>query len=91
MTKYGQYTVPSSDICVNLGVGQPAKEFLPLDLLKKGIREQLEENDPDLLQYGDIPGYLSFRKSLSRFLNFYAQPSFFKNNNSREALSIFSP
>lgn len=71
MTKYGQYTVPSSDTCVNLGVGQPAKEFLPLNLIKKGIQEQLEENDPDLLQYGDIPGYYSFRKSLSRFLNFH--------------------
>ena len=34
----------------------------------KRLKEQLEENDVDLLQYGDIPGYYLFRRSLANFL-----------------------
>ena len=33
--QYGQYTVPSSDVLVNFGVGQPSNNELPLDLIKK--------------------------------------------------------
>jgi 2-aminoadipate transaminase len=69
MTKYGQYTVSLAEECVNLGVGQPSKDFLPLDLIKKGIQTQLLEDDVDLLQYGDIPGYKKFRQTLAKFIN----------------------
>ena len=66
--QYGQYTVPSSDVLVNFGVGQPSNNELPLDIIKKGLSDLSKDNDKSLLQYGDIPGYLEFRKSLSKFL-----------------------
>ena len=66
--QYGQYVVPSSDIIVNFGVGQPSNNELPLNIIKDGCRDMLELNDKSLLQYGDIPGYLEFRKVLSSFL-----------------------
>jgi len=69
MTFYGQYTVPCANKCVNFGVGQPSKDLLPLDLIKNANKKLLEENDIDLLQYGDIPGFLNFRENLSKFLN----------------------
>ena len=34
--QYGQYEVPSSDIMVNFGVGQPSNSILPLDIIKDG-------------------------------------------------------
>ena len=69
MTIYGQYTVSNAKECVNFGVGQPSKKFLPLNLIKSGAIELFEEEDVDLLQYGDIPGFTNFRENLSEFLN----------------------
>ena len=68
MIQYGQYTVPKYNDMVNFGVGQPSTELLPLDIIKRGMEEILETNDPSLLQYGDIPGYYEFRKSLAYYL-----------------------
>jgi len=65
---YGQYVVPSSDIIVNFGVGQPSNNELPLNIIKEGCSHILELNDKSLLQYGDISGYLEFRKVLASFL-----------------------
>lgn len=69
MIQYGQYNVPTYNEMVNFGVGQPSTELLPLDIIKEGMDKVMEIDDPSLLQYGDIPGYLEFRKSLSRFLS----------------------
>ena len=69
MIQYGQYNVPTYNEMVNFGVGQPSTELLPLDIIKQGMDKVMEIEDPSLLQYGDIPGYLEFRKSLSRFLS----------------------
>ena len=69
MIQYGQYNVPHFDEMVNFGVGQPSTELLPLDIIKEGMNDVLQIEDPSLLQYGDIPGYLEFRKSLARFLS----------------------
>ena len=69
MTFYGQYTVPDAKTCVNFGVGQPSKRFLPLNLIREGANKLFDEEDVDLLQYGDIPGFLNFRENLSKFLN----------------------
>lgn len=66
--QYGQYVVPPFVDMVNFGVGQPSNSELPLDIIKKGCLEIEEINDKSLLQYGDIPGYLEFRKVLSEFL-----------------------
>lgn len=80
MTFYGQYTVPSVDKCVSFGVGQPSKDFLPLDLIKNANKQLIQENDVDLLQYGDIPGFLNFRENLAKFLNQNYEQSFENNN-----------
>ena len=42
MTFYGQYTVPGVNKCVNFGVGQPSKDFLPLNLIKNANQELLK-------------------------------------------------
>ena len=69
MPTYGQYDVPSSETMVNLGVGQPDNRKLPLDLIKNSMRKFLdEENNPEVLQYGDIPGYQRFREKLANWL-----------------------
>lgn len=66
--QYGQYTVPSSDILVNFGVGQPSNNELPLEIIKNGCKDIIDSDDKSLLQYGDIPGYFAFRKTLAKFL-----------------------
>ena len=69
MPTYGQYDVPSQETMVNLGVGQPDNKKLPLQLIKNSIRKFLdEENNPEILQYGDIPGYKRFREKLAKWL-----------------------
>ena len=66
--QYGQYIVPSSDVMVNFGVGQPSNSELPLEIIKEGCFNMLKDDDKSLLQYGDIPGYYEFRKVLANFL-----------------------
>jgi len=68
MVQYGQYTVPPASEMVNFKVGQPAPSMLPLDSLKAVAAKKFAETDPLYLQYGFIPGYPEFRKSLSEFL-----------------------
>jgi len=69
MPTYGQYDVPSSDIMINLGVGQPDNRKLPLDLIKNAMKKFIdEESNPEVLQYGDIPGYKRFRKKMAEWL-----------------------
>lgn len=97
MQMYGQYTVPSSEKMVNLGVGQPRNSVLnnPVELMKKYLKEYSEENLPgEVLQYGDIPGYYRFRYFLSNFLNKYNYRSnpehFFQTNGATEAVSLIT-
>ena len=69
MPTYGQYDVPKSDVMVNLGVGQPDNRKLPLDLVKSAMQKFInEENNPEVLQYGDIPGYQRFREKMAEWL-----------------------
>ena len=97
MQIYGQYTVPSSDKMVNLGVGQPRNAILsnPVSLMQKYLKEYSEEELPgEVLQYGDIPGYFRFRYCLSKFLNNYnylSKPEhFFQTNGATEAVSLIT-
>ena len=70
MIRYGQYEVPQAKDMVNFCVGQPDKKFLPLELIKESMNKFIQNNNnPSVLQYGDIPGYYEFRNSLSKFLN----------------------
>ena len=87
MTFYGQYTVPNAQKCVNFGVGQPSKDFLPLNLIKDANNKLLKEDDVDLLQYGDIPGFLNFRENLAKFLNQSYEKSFQNCNMNRVEVS----
>lgn len=93
MIQYGQYNVPTYNEMVNFGVGQPSTELLPLDIIKEGMEKVMEIEDPSLLQYGDIPGYLEFRKSISRFLSteyckIVNQNELFTTNGVTQALSL---
>nr|QFG74153.1 MAG: aminotransferase class I and II [Megaviridae environmental sample] len=69
MIRYGQYVVPLARQCVNFKVGQPSPKLLPLNLIRHASITKFKENDPLLLQYGDIPGYSEFRHSLAKFLS----------------------
>ena len=69
MPRYGQYNVPDVDNCVNFGVGQPSPELLNLKTIKRGMQFTIDNiTDKNLLQYGDIPGYTSFRNDLYNYL-----------------------
>ena len=95
MVNYGQYIVPPYREMVNFGVGQPSTQLLPLDLIKEAMKENLNITDPSLLQYGDIPGYYEFRKSLSDYLeNKYGEKvdpnNLFTTNGVTQALTLIS-
>jgi 2-aminoadipate transaminase len=80
MSQYPQYTVPEE--LVNLGVGQPGVSMLPLAGVREAAAHRFSFDDPMLLQYGDIPGYTSFRKALAEFLNLqdgYSTPIDYKS------------
>lgn len=67
---YGQYVVPTSDEMVNFGVGQPYSKSLPIDLIKNGMLNFINnEHDSAILQYGFKAGYESFRNDLSKFIS----------------------
>ncbi len=69
MSTYGQYDVPKVDEMVNFGVGQPNNDFLPLDLIKKGMNDFLiNEQNKSIIQYGVKSGYQSFRNDLAGFI-----------------------
>jgi 2-aminoadipate transaminase len=66
---YGQYTVTDADKCINLGVGQPRSDMLPLDIINLALKNLSENTNPAFLQYGSIQGYDEFRLALTDFLN----------------------
>lgn len=77
---YTQYTVPSSDVSVHFGVGQPSNNELPLDIIKTGCQGIINSENKCLLQYGDTAGYFDFRKTLSNFLEKRYQVNVDPNN-----------
>ena len=83
MPIYGQYDVPKSDTMVNMGVGQPDNNKLPLDLIKESFQKFIEADNKEILQYGDIPGYPRFRVKLATWLS-----EKYKNNVSSNSLFI---
>ena len=95
MPTYGQYDVPTSDIMVNLGVGQPDNRKLPLNLIKKGMQQFIDKEDnAEVLQYGDIPGYRRFREKLAKWLsdnsydNLPEDDEFFNDFKENDGLNI---
>lgn len=65
---YGQYVVPDPDTCVNLAVGQPSNEMLPLQIFNDALINLSKDTNTSLLQYGSIEGYTEFRQCLAHFL-----------------------
>lgn len=65
---YGQYVVPHYNDMVKFNVGQPSPSILPLDIVKNGMEYTMSLTDPNLLQYGNIPGYNKFRECFSDYL-----------------------
>jgi aspartate/methionine/tyrosine aminotransferase len=85
---YGQYIVPSADEMINFGVGQPNSDFLPLSLIKDGMKDFISnEDDSSILQYGYKSGYKSFRNVLADFIT-KNLPSEFKISVSPDQLFI---
>lgn len=67
MSQYPQYIVPAG--LINLGVGQPSPKMLPLEAIREAAAHRFSFDDRSLLQYGDIPGYKSFREAVAKFLS----------------------
>ncbi len=54
---------------IDLGMGNPDFDLLPVDLLHKSAEEYFASHDPRPLQYGTEAGDGYFRKSLAEFLS----------------------
>lgn len=53
---------------IDLGVGHPSLELLPLEELRQAALHRLSQGDPSFLQYGAERGDARFRAELARFL-----------------------
>jgi 2-aminoadipate transaminase len=53
---------------IDLGIGQPGPDVLPLELLQQATNHALQNADRDILQYGADAGDDYFRASLANFL-----------------------
>jgi 2-aminoadipate transaminase len=57
-----------SDDMIDLGIGQPGSDILPLELLRQASQHTLENSPRDILQYGADAGDDYFRTALASFL-----------------------
>ena len=86
MPQYSQYDVQTSDIMVNFGVGQPDTRRLPLDLIKETFLKLGNDLDvSEVLQYGQIQGYQSFRDTLAKWL----EKMYYKNEKNVDSNELF--
>lgn len=58
----------SADL-IDLAIGHPGPELLPLELLRDAAAHRLRQGDRSFLQYGYEQGDLRFRTRLARFLS----------------------
>jgi 2-aminoadipate transaminase len=54
---------------INLGIGQPSDDLLPVDLLRQASENFLKVAQPKELNYGERQGDIRFRESLADFLS----------------------
>ena len=54
---------------IDLGLGDPQFDLLPLDLIRGAARQRLDQNENEFLQYGAEQGDGYFRAALARFLS----------------------
>lgn len=91
MNQILQSTIPQH--LIDLGVGNPAPELLPLDLLRQAAAHALGQGDVAPLQYGYEAGDVRFRAALAEFLGGqYGQPvdpgQLFVSNGVSQALDL---
>lgn len=60
-----------SDDVIDLGIGQPGSDVLPLELLQQASQHALANSPRDILQYGADAGDDYFRNALATFLSQY--------------------
>jgi len=85
MPIYSQYDVPNVNEMVNLGVGQPSTKDLPLEWFNNALKNIININNPEILQYGAISGYNSIREKLSVWLS----KKYYNNKNIIDKNEIF--
>jgi 2-aminoadipate transaminase len=54
---------------INLGIGQPSADLLPVELLRKASEDYYSVANPRELNYGEKQGDIRFRESLADFLS----------------------
>lgn len=60
---------PADETILNLGLGQPSPDLLPLDAIREAAARRFAAGtDPLILQYGAMAGYAGFRDALAGFL-----------------------
>lgn len=78
---------------INLGIGQPSADLLPVELMRTAADRFLARTGPGALNYGERQGDAGFRETLSGFLSGeYDQPvaaeSLFVTAGSSQALDF---
>ena len=73
---FTQYEIPSNDIMINLGIGQPNNKQLPIEWFNSTI-SNIKITDPSFLQYHAIEGY----KSLLEKIKYWLEYKYYSNNS----------
>ena len=72
---FTQYEIPSNNVMINLGIGQPNNKQLPIDWINLTI-SNIKITDPSFLQYHAIEGYSLILERIKYWLEY----KYFNNN-----------
>ncbi len=80
---------------INLGIGQPSADLLPVDLIREASESFFSEAHPFELNYGVLPGDERFLESLAGYLSegygvSVSPESLFVSGGSSQALDLVS-
>ena len=87
------FDVVTDDDVINFGIGQPAPDLMPVDVLRTAADDFLKRADPLELNYGERQGDIGFREALANFLTRnYSHPatadSLLVSNGNSQALDF---
>jgi DNA-binding transcriptional MocR family regulator len=73
MPKYSQYDIPSAEVMVNFGTGQPSNLNLPIEWFQTVCAKMATEtfwssDNRQILQYGAISGYADIKSKMAEWL-----------------------
>ena len=68
LARAGELAAGGMDV-INLGIGQPSTDLLPVNLLRLASEDFLKVAEPKELNYGEKQGDIRFRESLADFLS----------------------